>query len=505
MERLLVESALRALVLGAAVWGALKALRVRDARTELRAWTVVLAAAIAMPFLLEWAAVPVPVPLLAGASRASMEFPAAAAPILGPTEIAIQRAGFDWRATARWVYLFLAAVMLLRLGAGLWKVWRLWAAARPIGPGVRESAVLLAPVTCWSTVLVPASWKCWDGWKQRAVLAHEFSHVKRADFWLQLMAGIYRAIFWFSPLGWLLHKRLSELAEEVSDLDAATELRDNARYAEVLLGFAAAEPLEAPAIPMARPATLGKRVERILESKPATVPVKKVGLAVLIVIAAGACCLLQAQSAGDPPLPPTFPAPASPPDEASAQAPPPPPVPPGPVQPPAPPPPPPARGSGNSSLDIQNGRIRYQRDGKTYIITDPQTVRQAKELASPGTIASMLHQEERFSRAEQTHQAMEQLRKQLKQLAERIQAAAGDDKQIAEHLEQMTLKIAATEKRLAEQDLSLSERQAQLAEKIARVAEAKAHQAQQSAKRLSELLEDAIRKGLAQDQSSKAQ
>jgi beta-lactamase regulating signal transducer with metallopeptidase domain len=49
------------------------------------------------------------------------------------------------------------------------------------------------------------------------VLAHEGSHVRQRDFYLQLLAGFYTAITWFSPLGWWLKHKLSELSEAISD------------------------------------------------------------------------------------------------------------------------------------------------------------------------------------------------------------------------------------------------------------------------------------------------
>ena len=43
------------------------------------------------------------------------------------------------------------------------------------------------------------------------------SHVRQRDFYLQLLAGLYAALFWFSPLGWWLKRKLSDLGEAISD------------------------------------------------------------------------------------------------------------------------------------------------------------------------------------------------------------------------------------------------------------------------------------------------
>jgi hypothetical protein len=43
------------------------------------------------------------------------------------------------------------------------------------------------------------------------------------DFYLQVLAGLYGAMFWFSPLGWWLKRKLSELGEAISDLAGLEE------------------------------------------------------------------------------------------------------------------------------------------------------------------------------------------------------------------------------------------------------------------------------------------
>ncbi|MGA7342867.1 MAG: hypothetical protein WBX18_19855, partial [Terracidiphilus sp.] len=51
MMALGMEAALRSLLLALAVWAALKVFRVRGVQAEKAAWTMVLAAAVAMPLL----------------------------------------------------------------------------------------------------------------------------------------------------------------------------------------------------------------------------------------------------------------------------------------------------------------------------------------------------------------------------------------------------------------------------------------------------------------------
>jgi hypothetical protein len=60
MLELLLESGLRSLVLGIAVWLGLALLRVRNPRAHMTAWTVVLVASLAMPVLMHRLTVTIP-------------------------------------------------------------------------------------------------------------------------------------------------------------------------------------------------------------------------------------------------------------------------------------------------------------------------------------------------------------------------------------------------------------------------------------------------------------
>ncbi|HEY9125908.1 MAG TPA: M56 family metallopeptidase, partial [Acidobacteriaceae bacterium] len=100
------------------------------------------------------------------------------------------------------------------------------------------------------------------------VLAHEYSHVCQRDFYLQLAAAVHAAIFWFSPLGWWLKRKLSDLGEALSDRAALAQAEDAASYAQILLEFAAA-PHRAPlaGVAMARTSNLSSRIDRILNDR----------------------------------------------------------------------------------------------------------------------------------------------------------------------------------------------------------------------------------------------
>ena len=187
------------------------------------------------------------------------------------------------------LYAALVGFLLVRIAAGLGIAFRLWRRAEPVAdlefasvpsakpaPRVRVSPDLTTPVTIGSTILLPADFETWDETKLRIVLAHEQSHVRQGDFYLQTIAAVHLAVFWFSPLGWWLQRKLSELGEALSDRAGLEEASSPAAYAQVLLEFAAtprrrslAGALAGPltGVAMARTSNLSSRIERVLNDR----------------------------------------------------------------------------------------------------------------------------------------------------------------------------------------------------------------------------------------------
>lgn len=168
-------------------------------------------------------------------------------------------------------YLGVVILFLLRLAYGLCGALRLWYTARPIASvdfaaplRLRVSRAIASPVTIGSGVVLPETFKTWDSEKLRIVLAHERSHVQQGDFYLQILAGLYAAFTWFSPLGWWIKNRLSELAEAISDRAGLEQAVSPASYAQVLLEFAALPRPTNIGVAMARRGTLSRRIERLL-------------------------------------------------------------------------------------------------------------------------------------------------------------------------------------------------------------------------------------------------
>jgi beta-lactamase regulating signal transducer with metallopeptidase domain len=265
---LIVQSALRSLMLGLCVYALVKCVRLRDLSAETAIWSAVLIAALAMPALTVW--------LPAMALRLPVAAPHPAAPSIlsakeTPTPWIIAHAG---RLTMA-VYALIAATGLVRLAVGLALTARLHKEADPIaepwaqGRDIRQSAAISAPLSYARAILLPLDWHEWDRSKLQAVLAHEDCHIRRGDFFILLLASVYRAIFWFSPLAWWLQARLNALAETASDKAAMQRIADAAGYAEILIDVARrARQLPAPTMAMAKGPDIAQRIDHILTDMP---------------------------------------------------------------------------------------------------------------------------------------------------------------------------------------------------------------------------------------------
>jgi beta-lactamase regulating signal transducer with metallopeptidase domain len=268
---LILESALRSALLGLCVWAALKLVRLKDPATETMVWTCVLLAAAAMPFfaslrqdgpalhLGQWWAV-----------NADTPYFAAPAESIGTQASWLSLHGMR---LAELVYAAIVLWNLARLATGLILSWRLCRNARNVteawarGHDIRTSEAVEGPYSLGFTILLPADWREWPEAKRNAIIAHEATHVRRGDFFLQLMARFYRAIFWFNPLAWWLTARLEELAETACDEAAIQTVEDRASYAAILVEVSLRGRTEALTA-MARKAGLLARVDHILSDKP---------------------------------------------------------------------------------------------------------------------------------------------------------------------------------------------------------------------------------------------
>jgi len=354
ISSLLLEAALRSVLLALAVWAGLRVFGVKNVLAQKAAWGLVLVSALAMPLLLpfsaHWSVLPANVRVVIPADPQTLleelqariktspqpkppeiKTVSETAPALEaaptsegtaeslPTETSEDRTaatvqpdshatetpnfnissrslpqrdavtlsssaaqpamaprsnGLSVLSTILWLYLAVAGVLILRLVCGLAAALRLLHTAKPItldalvphSASLRLlcSARVASPVTICSSIVLPADYATWDSEKLRIVLAHERSHIRQGDFYLQLLAGVYAAAVWFSPLGWWLKRTLSDLAEAISDRAGLEEAADRTSYAQILLEFAASPRPTLIGVAMARSGSISRRIERLL-------------------------------------------------------------------------------------------------------------------------------------------------------------------------------------------------------------------------------------------------
>lgn len=322
----LIEAALRPLILAVLVGTGLRVFRIRNVASQRCAWTVVLIGSLLMPFALpytaRWYSLPLATirapasldhlqsALAPAASPASSNDPASMPALYGrhatphtsmavasrnlihaPSDNNLQSSGpgaasthtspagakFSMARVALLTYFLVAVALLARLLFGLALALRLWHSSTPIAPhgaaeigadlNLRFSHRVSTPVTIGAGVVLPAGYTSWTEEKLRIVLAHERSHVNLHDFQVQILASFYAALAWFSPLGWWLKYKLSDLGEAISDRSGLNAAPDRSTYAEVLLEFAAAPRPTLIGVAMARPSSISRRIERLLNDR----------------------------------------------------------------------------------------------------------------------------------------------------------------------------------------------------------------------------------------------
>ena len=118
-------------------------------------------------------------------------------------------------------------------------------------------------------ILVPAGATRWTDERIRVVVCHELAHVRRRDWAIQIAADIVRRVYWFQPLMWIACRQLRRESEHAcDDVVLGTGVAAEA-YAGHLLQLARAGRSNygwAPAVPMARPSTLERRIAAMFNS-----------------------------------------------------------------------------------------------------------------------------------------------------------------------------------------------------------------------------------------------
>jgi WD40 repeat protein/beta-lactamase regulating signal transducer with metallopeptidase domain len=239
------------------------------------------------------------------------------------------------------VWLFGAALYLMRAGMSLailyvcaWRARPIrdeeWAECRDSLPdradrprvALRESRVVGSPLTLGlfrSVILLPKGWRDWSLEQLRLVLAHELAHVRRRDFIAGLVSELAVCLCWFHPLVRFLAGRLRLEQEYAADAEAASAAGDAMDYIRCLARLAleqgAGRSAPAPALWRRRPEIL-RRIDMLRRNRDGfPSPLKWRTAGAVVALAAAACVTV----AGIGPLraiavgaaPPDEPAPAA--------------------------------------------------------------------------------------------------------------------------------------------------------------------------------------------------
>jgi cell division protein FtsI (penicillin-binding protein 3) len=195
-------------------------------------------------------------------------------------------------------------VTVRRLWGGVW-AWRLSAEAEPVGASVRVSPTIEAPVVVGvfrPVVILPTASRGWTEERMRAVLLHEFAHVRRYDGLALLIAQLVCTVYWFQPLAWYARSRLRrecELAADEAVIEAG--LRPTS-YAQHLLEIARGLVPVGGIAMAARPSELARRIQVLVSRDRLPTPFTPtravlLGAAAVVVLAAVACMDAKAKPA----------------------------------------------------------------------------------------------------------------------------------------------------------------------------------------------------------------
>jgi TonB family protein len=177
---------------------------------------------------------------------------------------------------------------------------------------VLQTAKVTMPLTygVWNPlILLPACASSWAPARLRAVLLHEFGHVKRWDWLTQTIAQLACALYWFNPLVWIAASRMRREREHACDDAVLSVGVRGTDYAEHLVFIARSMSHEqgilTASAAMAQPSQLEGRVKAVLNTGVSRTSITRkrallasVAAAVLLVPVAAVRSVAQSSSTG---------------------------------------------------------------------------------------------------------------------------------------------------------------------------------------------------------------
>ncbi len=209
------------------------------------------------------------------------------------------RSGLPWAMVIVLVWIAGALIVLASVVAGLVRAWQLESGARELTAGplnwmvadlaaelgiTRRVKLLVCSGSCmpmtWGVVrpriLLPRDALEWPSARLHAVLVHELAHIKRLDYFTQLLARVTCALHWFNPLVWFAAARLRVERELACDDQVLRSGSRASEYAGHILDVARSlrsRPLTSvTTVAMARPSQLSDRLRAVLDGGRAREP-----------------------------------------------------------------------------------------------------------------------------------------------------------------------------------------------------------------------------------------
>ena len=182
-----------------------------------------------------------------------------------------------------------------------------------------SSEQITAPVTFgWLRPVIVVPDSVVDACRKRhrtVLLAHELSHIRRADYLWQLLVEVARVIYWPQPFVWLVARRVAEAREHACDDWCVQLLGSPHRYRDSLLCIAKTMTSHTKTISlglaMSRRSLLASRIARLREHRVrgSGLPSRRatVVLVLAAVLLAGVVGALDLRRAGASPEPPSEP------------------------------------------------------------------------------------------------------------------------------------------------------------------------------------------------------
>jgi beta-lactamase regulating signal transducer with metallopeptidase domain len=280
--------------------------------------------------------------------------PATSVPVSQPTRIASKEIptpivrNWSWMKVIPLVWAIGFVILMLRLSAARWMLWKSERLAIVIGRQVAPQLAIVSrsdlatsqdpiviamaalcsrlkirrPVTLlihphktipvvWGIVrcrlMLPAAARQWSDERLQSVLIHELAHIKRGDTLVQLLTQVACALHWFNPLVWFAAWRLDvERERSCDDLVLASGIRPSAYAAhllDVVSGLSPARWTQVCGLAMARKSSLEGRLTAVLgkdlNRRGVSLTLAGVGLFIAIGIAVPIAMLRAAQQVED--------------------------------------------------------------------------------------------------------------------------------------------------------------------------------------------------------------